>query len=73
MTEPEHPGPQEPDATPAARNSKRKKWLIGVALVLAGLVVLLVLVRAFIAKPYEIPTDAMAPTIQPNIRCSSTG
>jgi len=66
MTDPEHPGPQEPDATPAARYSKRTKWLIGVGLVLAGLVVLLVVVRAFIAKPYEIPTDGMAPTIQPN-------
>ena len=30
------------------------------------MVVLLVLVRVFIAKPYEIPTDAMVPTIQPN-------
>ena len=66
MTDPEQPGPQEPDATPAARYSKRKKWLIGVGLVLAGLVVFLVLVRVFIAKPYEIPTDSMVPTIQPN-------
>jgi signal peptidase I len=66
MTDPEQPEPQAPDVTPAAANSKRKKWLIGVVLILAGLVVLLVVVRAFIAKPYEIPTDAMAPTIQPN-------
>jgi signal peptidase I len=68
MTDPEQPEPQEPDATPAAGYSKRKKWLIGVVVVLAGLVVLAVVVRAFIAKPYEIPTDAMAPTIQPNDR-----
>lgn len=66
MTDPEQPEPQEPDATPAAGYSKRKKWLIGVGLVLAGLVALLVLVRVFIVKPYEIPTDSMAPTIQPN-------
>jgi signal peptidase I len=68
MTDPEQPEPQEPDATPAAGYSKRKKWLIGVVVVLAGLVVLAVVVRAFIAKSYEIPTDGMAPTIQPNDR-----
>jgi signal peptidase I len=66
MTDPEQPEPQEPETTPMVGSSKRKKWLIVVGLVLAGLVVLLVLVRVFIAKPYEIPTDAMEPTIQPN-------
>jgi len=66
MTDPEKPDPQTPDATPAAGKSKRKKWLTGAVVVLAGLVVLLVLVRVFIAKPYAVPTDAMAPAIQPN-------
>jgi len=68
MTDPGQPEPQEPEATPAVGSSKRKKWLIGVGLVLAGLVVFLVLVRVFIAKPYEVPTDSMVPAIQPGDR-----